>query len=110
MAPWTRCGGSAGAASSLQLELGAEAPSPLARVAAAKGTAVTASESTVCLYGNAAEASAALDGGAAAAVEWSSVALRYQKSIRASARFKTQSTGIRKNGNDHPQSGYAWAP
>jgi len=40
----------------------------------------------------------------------SRMALRYQKSIRASARFKTQSTGIRKNGYDHPQSGYAWAP
>ena len=110
VAPWTRCGGSAGAASSLELELGAEAPSPPARAAAAQGTAATASESTVRHYGNAAEASAALDGGAAAAVEWSSVALRYQKSIRASARFKTQSTGIRKNGYDHPQSGYAWAP
>ena len=70
MAPWTRCGGSAGAASSLELELGAEAPSPPARAAAAQGTAATASESTVRHYGNAAEASAALDGGAAAAVEW----------------------------------------
>ena len=40
----------------------------------------------------------------------SRMALRYQKSIQASAQFKTQSTGIRKNGYDHPQSGYAWAP
>ena len=61
MAPWTRCGGSAGAASSLELELGAEAPSPPARAAAAQGTAATASESSVRHYGNAAEASAAVE-------------------------------------------------